>query len=192
MDDRPDRTELYEQPMTTRTLFLVPVHSRSGLTTVSLGMVRAFDQIGVRVAFFKPLGQHNQSDSGPERSTHFIRATTHLNPSTPIPLDEAERMIAANQRDALMNQIISDFHESSRGAEVVVIEGLVAGADVSHGRDWNAELVRVLSAQVVFVTSCAHRSLKQLTQDLEAAANSYGGLRSERVVGCVLNHSRHS
>ena len=55
------------------TLFLAPSGSGVGLTTVTLGLVRALDSLGVRVAFFKPIGQLFGHDQGPERSTHFIR-----------------------------------------------------------------------------------------------------------------------
>jgi phosphate acetyltransferase len=105
-----------------KTFLLVPVHPGSGLTTVSLGMVRAFDRLGARVAFFKPVGQTCSGDHGPERSTHFIRATTHLQPSPPIPLEQAERMMSEHQRDALMSQVIENFHQSTLDADVVVVE----------------------------------------------------------------------
>ena len=58
------------------TLFLAPSGSGVGLTTLALGLVRALDVRGVRVAFCKPIGQTINHDQGPERSTHFIRATT--------------------------------------------------------------------------------------------------------------------
>ena len=67
------------------TLFLAPSGSGVGLTTIALGLVRALDARGVRVAFFKPIGQTFNGDSGPERSTHFIRSTTQLRPADPIP-----------------------------------------------------------------------------------------------------------
>ena len=62
------------------TLFLAPSGSDVGLTTMTLGLVRALDVRGVRVAFCKPIGQSFHHDDGPERSTHFIRSTTQLTP----------------------------------------------------------------------------------------------------------------
>ena len=63
------------------TLFLAPSGSDVGLTTSTLGLVRALDVRGVRVAFCKPIGQSFNHDDGPERSTHFIRSTTQLTPA---------------------------------------------------------------------------------------------------------------
>ncbi len=56
------------------TFFLAPAGTGVGLTTVALGLVNALDRRGVRVAFFKPIAQASEGDSGPERSTLFIRA----------------------------------------------------------------------------------------------------------------------
>jgi len=56
--------------------FLAAAGTGVGLTTVALGLVSALDRRGVRVAFFKPIAQASEGDSGPERSTLFIRKTT--------------------------------------------------------------------------------------------------------------------
>jgi phosphate acetyltransferase len=65
---------------------------------VALGLVRALDNRGIRVAFFKPIGQHAANDAGPERSTYFVRHTSSLTPATPIPLGEAERLRSGGAR----------------------------------------------------------------------------------------------
>ena len=86
------------------TFFLAPAGTGVGLTTVALGLVNALDRRGVRVAFFKPIAQASEGDSGPERSTHFIRATTTLTPADPIPLATAIKMISEQGMDQLMGQ----------------------------------------------------------------------------------------
>src|ERR1700736_3132457 len=103
--------------------FLAPAGFDVGLTTVALGLVNALDRRGVRVAFFKPIGQ--STDSGPERSTHFIRATTTLKPADPIPLATAIKLISEGRLDELMGTVIAAYHESTQTADVVVIEGLL-------------------------------------------------------------------
>ena len=168
-----------------KTIYLVPVNPGCGLTTVALGMVRAFDQLGVRVAFFKPLVQQDSDDPSAEKSTHFIRTTTQLQPTTPIPLERAERLVTAHQFDRLMNEVITAFHQSTGDAEVVIVEGLVPTRQPSL--DWNVELVQILSAEVVLVASVADSTSERLGHDLETVANPYGGLQNERVMGCILN-----
>lgn len=168
-----------------KTIYLVPVDPGCGLTTVALGMVRAFDQLGVRVAFFKPLVQQETNHDDTEKSTHFIRTTTQLTPATPISLERAERLVSAQEFDRLMNEVITAFHQSTPDAEVVIVEGLVPTRQSSV--DWNVELVQILSAEVVLVASVADAPTERLSHDLETAASPYGGLQNERIMGCILN-----
>jgi len=93
--------------------YLAPSGTSVGLTSVALGLVHALDKRGMRVAFFKPIGQVQARDSGPERSTHFIACTTTLRPVTPIPLEEAERLISAKRTEELLERVVGDFRTSA-------------------------------------------------------------------------------
>ena len=170
------------------TLYLAPCGAKVGLTSVALGLVRALDNRGVRVAFCKPIGQPAAHTTGPERSTHFVRATTSLRPPLPISLDEAERLISSDRTDELMERVMRDFHESSANADVVVVEGLAHSSDMPIGAALNAQLVRTLSAQVILAGSLAGLSIEEFDERLEVAATQYGGLNSGTIIGCIINH----
>ena len=169
------------------TLYLAPCGSKAGLTSVALGLVHALDNRGVRVAFCKPIGQPLAKATGPERSTHFIRATTSLRPALPISLEEAERLISSERSDELMERIMRDFHESASDADVVVVEGLAHSTDMPLGATLNVQLVRTLSAQVILAGSLAESSMEEFDERLEVAASQYGGLEGGAVIGCIIN-----
>jgi phosphate acetyltransferase len=170
------------------TLYLAPCGAKVGLTSIALGLVRALDNRGVRVAFCKPIGQPTAHTTGPERSTHFIRATTSLRPALPISLDEAERLISSDRTDELMERVMRDFHESASEADVVVVEGLVHSSEMPFGAALNVQLVRTLSAQVILAGSLAGLSMEEFDERLEVAATQYGGLDSGTIIGCIINH----
>ncbi|HEY6676159.1 MAG TPA: phosphate acetyltransferase [Terrimicrobium sp.] len=170
------------------TLYLAPCGAKVGLTSVALGLVRALDNRGVRVAFCKPIGQPAAHTTGPERSTHFIRATTSLRPALPISLDEAERLISSDRTDELMERVMRDFHESSANADVVVVEGQAHSSDMPIGAALNVQLARTLSAQVILAGSLAGLSIEEFDERLEVAATQYGGLDSGTIIGCIINH----
>ena len=170
------------------TLYLAPCGAKVGLTSVALGLVRALDNRGVRVAFCKPIGQPAAHTTGPERSTHFVRATTSLRPPLPISLDEAERLISSDRTDELMERVMRDFHESSANADVVVVEGLAHSSDMPIGAALNVQLVRTLSAQVILAGSLAGLSIEEFDERLEVVATQYGGLNSGTIIGCIINH----
>lgn len=167
--------------------FLVPISNRAGTTTVSLGLVRAFDKRGLRVGFCKPIGQMIPGAEG-DRSTHFVRATTSLRPSEPISLDDAEKMVGAGQMDELMAVVMQEFHECSRGADVMVVEGLVSDADDSHIALLNAELIRTLGAEVLLIGNGASGINEHLCDQINLAARRFAGGDRNRVAGCILNH----
>jgi phosphate acetyltransferase len=158
-----------------------------GLTSVALGLVRALDNRGTRVAFFKPIAQPSGNDTGPERSTHFIRHTSSLKPTTPIPLEEAARMILARRNDELFEHVLRDFHASAGDADVVVVEGLAHTFDALDEGSLNRELVRTLSAEVILVGSLGSSPLADFESHLEIAARQYGGFGPGRVIGCFVN-----
>jgi phosphate acetyltransferase len=167
------------------TFFLAPARIGVGLTTVSLGLVNALDRRGVRVAFFKPIAQASEGDSGPERSTHFIRATTTLKPADPIPLATAIKAISKQGMDQLMGNVIAAYDESTVSADVVVVEGLLPEGGDSFLGVVNNALVKTLNAQVILVASRADKTIDQLDAQLEYAANAFGGL--EKILGAIIN-----
>ncbi len=169
------------------TLYLVPSGGGVGLTSLALGLVRALDNRGIRVAFFKPIGQPFGHDTGPERSTYFIRRLSPLVPATPITLEEAERLIVARRTDELLERVVRDFHVSAGNADVVVVEGLAELRDSPSASDLNLLLVQTLSAQVIMAGSLGRTPIAEFEARLELAANPYGGFGGDRVIGCLVN-----
>ena len=169
------------------TFYLVPSGGGVGLTSLALGLVRALDNRGIRVAFFKPIGQPVGHDTGPERSTYFIRRLSPLTPATPISLEEAGRMILARRTDELLERVMRDFHASAGNADVVVVEGLVEMRDGVNASDLNLQLVQTLSAQVIVAGSLGQTAVAEFEERLEMSANPYGGFGGGRVIGCLVN-----
>jgi phosphate acetyltransferase len=173
-----------------RTLYLVPSGHEVGLTSLALGLVRALDKRGTRVAFYKPVGQAAAEDAGPERSTYFVRHTSSLEPAEPIALDEAEGLLADGRSDELLERVMRGYHASSAGADVVVVEGLVDSQESSGERELNHELVRTLSAEVILAAAPCDLPPAELEIRLERAASRYGGFSAGHVIGTILNRVR--
>jgi phosphate acetyltransferase len=167
--------------------YLAPSGSSVGLTSVALGLVRALDNRGMRVAFFKPVGQPVAGDKGPERSTHFIRLTTSLRPATPIPLEEAERLIIAKRTEELLERVLSDFRTSAGDADVVIVEGLVHTPDTPVEVELNERLIRTLSAEVIVVGALGEARLEDFGARLQLTVDQHGGLEKGNIIGCIVN-----
>ena len=170
-----------------RTFFLAPTRYGVGLTSVSLGLVRALDTLGIRVKFFKPIAQLHTSDKGPERSTRLVQRIMDHEPPTPMTIQRVENLLGDNKGDELMEDIVALFGEASKDAEVVVVEGLVPTREMPYANRLNSDVARTLNADVILVSEPGEDSLEDVADKLEIAADSFGGIKNPNVVGYILN-----
>ncbi|WP_199611374.1 phosphate acetyltransferase [Flocculibacter collagenilyticus] len=168
-------------------IMLVPIGTGVGLTSVSMGLVRAMEQKAVNVNFFKPIAQPRKGDTGPERSTEIIRKSSTLTPAVPLKLSYAEQMIGDGRGDELLEEIIGRFESSIESEQIVVIEGMVPTRRQPYAGRVNKEIANALGADVVFVITPGVDTTEQLEDRLEIAASNYGGIKSGKVIGCVFN-----
>lgn len=169
------------------TFFMTAIGAGTGLTSVCLGLVRALDQLGIRVAFCKPIAQRYGTDPGPERSTHLINATLGLHPAAPISLATAQQALSQNKTDDLMEDVIQLFQQSAGEADVVIVEGLVPLGDENYIGKLNVNMARALDADVILVAAKNAESTAQLNERIQVSASLFGGIDNARVIGCILN-----
>ena len=169
------------------TFFITAVGVGTGLTSVCLGLVRALEQLGVNVAFCKPIAQRSNADRGPERSTHMIQSTLGLSPAEPLSLSHAQDKFSQGKTDALMEEIIQISQQSAGEAEVVIVEGLVPLADDNYIDQLNVNMATALDADVILVAAKNADSSAQLNERIKMAARLFGGLNHHRLLGCILN-----
>ncbi|MTI15337.1 phosphate acetyltransferase [Sansalvadorimonas verongulae] len=168
------------------TFYVAPTHYGVGLTSVSLGLVRALDKLGCRVRFFKPIAQ--TEIAGPEHSVEMVRATMAQQPADPIPFSRAEDLLGANKRDVLMEEIVASFDRVCTGADVVIVEGMVPTRSAPYMGRLNAEISKNLNAKVILVSQAQNEETLEDTVDhLNIAADNYGGLSGKNILGYVLN-----
>ena len=170
-----------------RTFFLAPTRYGVGLTSVSLGLVRALDSLGLRVKFFKPIAQLHTMDKGPERSTRLAQRIMDHEPPAPISTARVENLLGDNKGDELMEDIVALFDEARDGAEVVVVEGLVPTRNMPYANRLNSDMARTLNADIILVSEQGEDSLEDVADKLEIAADSFGGIKNPNMVGYILN-----
>lgn len=172
-----------------KTILLAPTESGVGLTSICLGMLHALDQKGLRVAFCKPVGHLNAK--GMDRSVELVRYYTDQQPPNPLDSARAARMLANDQADLLMEEVIAlrqqVLDQERQMPEVLILEGINASVDDHLMAQLNALMARALDAQVILVTTPLSQSAAALNQRLEVTASLFGGIGTKRVAGCVLN-----
>lgn len=167
--------------------FVAPTGSGTGLTSICLGLVRALNHKGIKVAFCKPISQVAAQDTGPERSTHMISQIVGLRPASPLSLSYAQQQLALGRDDELMEEIISLYQSSAQDADVVIVEGLVPVANENYIAKLNVLLAKSLNSSVIFVASKNEYSNAQLNEKIKMSASLFGGINAPKVLGCILN-----
>lgn len=180
-----------------KVLFMAPTHSGVGLTSICIGLVRALDQQGIRVAFMKPIANGMVCAAKPDRSSAIISRSTHLTPPMPLSLDEIRDDVTRGDDEIVMERVVGlyqqtlqDYRASFAGeqaADVVIVEGISSRGDDSLAHFLNTQMAKTLDAEVILVGSPAGRTLDQLNDDLKLTASHYGDAESDRVLGAILN-----
>ncbi|NTS75563.1 phosphate acetyltransferase [Catenovulum sp. SM1970] len=168
-------------------IMLVPVGAGVGLTSISLGLVRALEQQGIAVNFFKPVSQPRTGEKGPEKSTEIIRQTTSIKPPLSFDVAHVEQMMADDNADVLLEEIIGRVESQTKDDQVLVIEGLIPLPNQNYTGRLNKKIATALGADVIFVLSPQNLSNDKIEDMLEVTAANYGGVESEKTLGCIFN-----
>ncbi|MGG2140030.1 phosphate acetyltransferase [Symbiopectobacterium sp. RP] len=170
-----------------RTIMLIPTGTSVGLTSVSLGVIRSMEQKGVRLSVFKPIAQPRSGDNTPDQTTTIIRANSAITAAEPLKMSYVEALLSSNQQDVLMEEIIANYHENTKDAEVVLVEGLVPTRKHQFANALNYEIAKTLNAEIVFVIALGNDSPDQLKERIELARSSFGGSKNKNITGIIIN-----
>ena len=170
-----------------RTIMLIPTGTSVGLTSVSLGVIRAMERKGVRLSVFKPIAQPRSGGEKPDQTTTIIRKNSSIPAAEPLQMTRVESLLSSNQQDVLMEEIIARYHENTKDAEVVLVEGLVPTRKHQFASALNYEIAKTLNAEIVFVMSLGNDSPAQLKERIELSQSSFGGRKNKNITGVIIN-----
>ena len=169
------------------TLFLAPSGFGGGLNSISLGLIRALENAGLKVGFFKPIAQPFPLDQGLERSCILVERTLNHTSPEPLPLEQVERQLADGELDLLLEDVVSRYQQVAAGKDVVIVEGMVPTREFNHTSRINSHLAKSLDAEVILIAAQGKDSLKRMAERLEIQAQLFGGTKDPKVLGVILN-----
>ncbi|RKS66463.1 phosphotransacetylase [Photorhabdus asymbiotica] len=169
-----------------RTIMLIPTSTSVGLTSVSLGVIRSMEQKGVSLSVFKPIAQPRCCGSQ-DQTTAIIRSHSSIKTAEPLNMAYVESLLTTNQKDVLMEKIVALYHENTKDAEVILIEGLVPTRKHPFAQSLNYEIAKTLNAEIVFVLALGNDSQEQLKERVELARAEFGGSKNQNITGVIIN-----
>ena len=165
-----------------RTLLVAPAGRQVGVTTVCLGLVRALNRLGVRVAFTKPIAAR-----GENRAATLVKLGAHLEPPEPIARAAAEDLLATGDDQTLMERVVALCTRAAEGADVLVVEGLAPEPGHVYSTRVNALMLKALDAELVLVGSPRGETPADFANAVAIAARGLGADLDGRGVDCILN-----
>ncbi len=163
-----------------RTLFVAPAGRQVGLTTICLGLVRALDRLGARVAFVRPV-----AGRGDERSLALARLVARVEPPAPVSRQVAEELLAAGDEQTLLEHVVATCAKAAEGADVLVVEGMVPEPGMVWSARVNALMQKALDAELVLVGAPGAVGAEAAADAVAIATRAYGA--TEGRVSCVQN-----
>lgn len=164
------------------TVLVAPAGRRPGLTTACLGIVRALDRQGLRVAFVKPI-----ANRGRNHSAALIAHGAHITPTPSVPRELTEELLAHGDDQTLMEHVVEVAGKAAQGADVLIAEGMSTEAGIVYSSRVNALMLRALDADLVLVASPCDQSPVELAESVAIAARGFGALAEGRPVSVLLN-----
>jgi len=166
-------------------IMLIPVGSGVGLTSVSLGLLHACQQKGIKVGHFKPISQPSRNRLAKKNKT--VDAISLSQNSTSISLSYVEEKMGDGQQDIVLEEIVANFDAFRKDHDVIIIEGLVPTPRQPYAGRINRDVAQALSANIVLVASPGNDSAEEFEDRLEVSAETYGGIKNKHLIGCVIN-----
>ncbi|AWX13362.1 phosphate acetyltransferase [Mergibacter septicus] len=171
-----------------RTIMIIPISLGVGLTSISLGLIQALEQKGVKIGFIKPISQpSNDGEDGLDRTTTILYHTPTIETAKTFTSGLAENMISQNQTDVLLEKIVERHQKLTKSNEVVIVEGLVPTRNHSYANSINYQIAQALDAEIILAATPGLSSASELKERVEAAASLFGGKRNPNLLGVIIN-----
>ncbi|SJN54396.1 phosphate acetyltransferase [Vibrio ruber] len=170
-----------------RTIMLIPISAGVGLTSVSLGVIRAMERKGVKVSFFKPIAQPRHGGDQPDLTSAILSSSSDIKIAEPMQMSKVETLIGSEKMDVLLESIVERYNQINKDSEVTLIEGLVPTRKHPFANQVNAEVAKTLGAEIVFVATPGTDNPTQLKERIEVACSNFGGTKNNNIAGVIIN-----
>ncbi|MFH0762809.1 MAG: AAA family ATPase [Candidatus Omnitrophota bacterium] len=142
-------------------IFIAATKQNDGKTTVSLGLIRNFQEKFKKVGFIKPIGQRYLEEEGlkVDEDSLLIEGVCGikcgLKDMSPIAVEKGftERYIARPDKKSISRKIKDSFRRVSKGKRMVIIEGTGHAGVGSVFDHSNAAVAKLLGSKVIIISS---------------------------------------
>jgi len=158
-----------------KSIYIAATESRSGKSTVAVGLMNLMRQREDSVGFFKPITNNPAGVTDPDVDTiqRLFKINASLEDLNPLHMDEAGQLLAGGGMDEILTRVLRAYNKIAESCDKMVIEGTdYTGTLTALELDINADLSKTLDAPVMLVASGAKRTIDDLIKIITAAKES--------------------
>ncbi|EDK28419.1 phosphate acetyltransferase [Vibrionales bacterium SWAT-3] len=170
-----------------RTIMLIPTSAGVGLTSASMGVLRAMERKGVKVSFYKPISQPRSGGDQPDLTSTIVGVNSDVKIGQPLAMSVAESLIGNDNMDELLETVVERYNQINKDADVTLIEGLVPTRKHPFANQVNAEIAATLGAEIVLVATPGTDNPAQLKERIVVACSNFGGTKNKNISGVIIN-----
>lgn len=171
-----------------KTFLLVPTAEGIGLTSACLGMIQAFDCIGIKANFLKPFAQEKNNNSS--RTSALISHLYQRSQVQPISYEKTNHMVGIGEMDELLEEVISLHRQTAKDHEIMLIEGLVPNSSQSYTSQLNVALAQAFDARVILISTADLNHPEQTAETVDSYLRPFGGANAARTAGVLFMRSK--
>ncbi|WP_420422334.1 phosphate acetyltransferase [Simkania sp.] len=165
----------------THTLLMAPIGLGVGLATVSSGLVRALENQGLKVSFLDPVTHDRRAGEKVCKETALSQV------DKPLPIQCVESLLSQGEEAQVLEFLVAHYAHHAKDADIVVIQGIISTQLRGYAPQLNFDIAQALDAEVIFVIAQGKNTPETLSEQIEIAAQPYGGVGHAKTLGCMIN-----
>jgi len=174
-----------------RPLYIAGTQRDAGKTTLSVGLLNAFRQRGLRVGYTKPMGQRVRDERGEAIHDDALVAYRSMGQSdlgaaamaVPLPHGRVEKEVFNLHTDELLTRVKETFDAVAREKDIVLVESMGHVALGSCLGLSAAEVIRAVNARALIVSG---GGIGRAIDDISLCANFLTS-RGADLLGVIIN-----
>ena len=154
-----------------RTVMLIPTGSNVDLANVGQSVINAIEKQGIKYCVFNPVAQ-------PEKQGR-------QSVNQPLTICQVEKLLASNNEDVLLEDIVAQYYACANSVDTVLIEGIVATNSYPFANELNYSIAKTLGADIVLVVNAEGLSADEFANKAAVACANFGGIKNEKISGVI-------
>ncbi|CAD6508485.1 phosphate acetyltransferase [Candidatus Profftia tarda] len=170
-----------------RTIMLIPTSASFNLNSITLGVIRSIERKNIRPGFYKLIAESLIQTNSLKQTTNLFQDHPSILTAASLCNFNDENMLNLKQQDLLIEEILYGYHQKTKNAEVVLVEGLVFHQNQNFANKINYEISKILNAEIVFVMALGNETSSQIVARIELARSKFGGDKNRNISGVIMN-----